>query len=78
MFQSRVIRPRKTAQKQEPPKPLTEHNKEKAEVTAPSSVASRAVEGTDVDQLPQMLVNPTPPFPDGAISAGRQGLVWCW
>jgi protein TonB len=60
----------------EPPKPLTEHAKELAEVTAPASVASRAVEGTDVDQPPQMLVNPTPQFPDGAVAAGRQGVVW--
>jgi len=60
----------------EPPKPVTEHAKEYAEVTAPASVSSRAIEGTEVDQPPQMLVNPTPPFPDGAISAGRHGLVW--
>lgn len=65
-----------TAQIREPPKPLTKHNKERAEVTSPASIASQAIEGTDVDRPPQMLVNPTPPFPDGAIAGGRQGLVW--
>ena len=66
-----------TAKVREPPKPLTEHATGiRPRFTAPSSISSRAIEGADVDNPPQMLVNPTPPFPDGAIAAGRQGLVW--
>lgn len=47
----------------------------KSPVDSQASASSRASEGSDVEELPQILTNPSPRYPADALAAGVEGRV---